>query len=148
MRDLFTVLCSLRSLHGCQFWVALICARRVEQSPGGRKVAGLIHPECVRVSLSETPNPQMIPTSRLVPCTAANHRWCANGRMRTICCTALWIKALHKCRDLLFILRRTHYSPWHSVSCPFTGKSQCFSAAHLLRNGAFSLSSIIVIVFN
>ena len=37
----------------------------------------------------------------LVPCMAANRRWsvnvCVNGWMTGINCTALWIKALHKC---------------------------------------------------
>ena len=39
--------------------------------------------------------------ARLVPCVAANRRWCVNvcvnGWMRGINCTALWIKVLYKC---------------------------------------------------
>ena len=35
------------------------------------------HPGRVEVSLSETPNPQLLLTSWLVPCMAAN-RWCVN----------------------------------------------------------------------
>ena len=34
------------------------------------------HPGCVEVSLSKTPNPQLLLTSWLVPCMAANCRWC------------------------------------------------------------------------
>ena len=40
----------------------------------------------------------------LVPCMAANRRWragvcvCVNGWMKSINCTALWIKALYKCQ--------------------------------------------------
>ena len=59
------------------------------------------HPGRVKVSLSKTPNPQLLLTSWLVPCMAANRRWCVNvcvnGWMRGINCTALWIKALYKC---------------------------------------------------
>ena len=59
------------------------------------------HPGRVEVSLSKTPNPQLLMTSWLVPCMAANRRWCVNvcvnGWMRGINCTALWIKALYKC---------------------------------------------------
>ena len=51
------------------------------------------HPGCVEVSLSKTPNPQLLLTSWLVPCMAANRRWCVNvcvnGWMRGINCTAL-----------------------------------------------------------
>ena len=56
------------------------------------------HPGRVEVSLSETPNPRLLLTSWLVPCMAANRRWCVsvsmNGWMRG---TVLWIKALYKC---------------------------------------------------
>ena len=59
------------------------------------------HPGYVEVSLSKTLNPQLLLTSWLVPCTAANCRWCVNvcvnGWIRGIHCTALWIKALYKC---------------------------------------------------
>ena len=44
-------------------------------------VGGLLvrfHPGRVEVSLSETPNPQLLLTSWLVPCMAANRHWCAN----------------------------------------------------------------------
>ena len=45
--------------------------------------------------------PQLLLTSWLAPCMAANRRWCVNvcvnGWMRGINCTALWIKALYKC---------------------------------------------------
>ena len=47
--------------------------------------------------------PKLLLTSWLVPCMAANCRWCVNmnvcvnGWMRGINCTALWIKALYKC---------------------------------------------------
>ena len=34
------------------------------------------HPGCVEVSLSKTPNPQLLLMSWLVPCMAANRRWC------------------------------------------------------------------------
>ena len=36
------------------------------------------HPGRVEVSLSKTPNPQLLLTSWLVPCMAANRRWCVN----------------------------------------------------------------------
>ena len=36
------------------------------------------HPGHVEVSLSKTPNPQLLLTSWLVPCMAANRRWCVN----------------------------------------------------------------------
>ena len=36
------------------------------------------HPGHVEVSLSETPNPQLLLTSWLVPCMAANHRECVS----------------------------------------------------------------------
>ena len=36
------------------------------------------HPGCVEVSLSETPNPQLLLATWLVPCMAANRRWCVN----------------------------------------------------------------------
>ena len=59
------------------------------------------HPGRVEVSLSETPNPQLLLMSWLVPCMAANRRWCVNvcvnGWMRGIHCKELWIKALYKC---------------------------------------------------
>ena len=43
----------------------------------GGRVAGSI-PPCV-VSLSKKPNPQLLLTCWLVPCMAANRRWCMNG---------------------------------------------------------------------
>ena len=46
-----------------------------------RAVGGLpvrSHPGRVEVSLSETPNPQLLLTSWLVPCMAANRRWCVS----------------------------------------------------------------------
>ena len=36
------------------------------------------HPGRVEVSLSKTPNPQLLLTSWLVPCMAANCCWCVN----------------------------------------------------------------------
>ena len=76
-------------------------------------VGGLLvrsHPGRVEVSLSKTPNPQLLLTSWLVPCMAANRRWCVNGWMGEWVngwmgervnerhnCKALWIKALYKC---------------------------------------------------
>ena len=36
------------------------------------------HPGRVEVSLSETPNPRLLLMSWLVPCMAANRRWCVN----------------------------------------------------------------------
>ena len=36
------------------------------------------HPGRVEVSLSKTPNPQLLLMSWLVPCMAANRRWCVN----------------------------------------------------------------------
>ena len=48
----------------------------------------------VSVSLSKTPNPQLLLTNWLVPCMAANRCWCVSG---SINCTAHWIKALYKC---------------------------------------------------
>ena len=48
------------------------------------------HPGCVEVSLSKTPNPQLLLTSWLVPCMAAPRRWCVNGWMRGINCTAIY----------------------------------------------------------
>ena len=53
-------------------------AQEVELSSGSRRVAGSIHPGRVEVSLSKTPNPQLLLTSWLVPCMAANRRWCVN----------------------------------------------------------------------
>ena len=44
-------------------------------------VGGLLvqsHPGRVKVSLSKTPNPQLLLMSWLVPCMAANRRWCVN----------------------------------------------------------------------
>ena len=38
-----------------------------------------IVPGCVEVSLSKTPNPQLLLTSWLVPCMAANRRVCVNS---------------------------------------------------------------------
>ena len=35
----------------------------------------------VSLSLSKTPNPQLLLTSWLVPCMAANRRWCVNVRV-------------------------------------------------------------------
>ena len=64
------------------------------------------HPGRVEVSLSKTPNPQLLLTSRLVPCMAANQRVCVNGWMRGINCTVLWIKVLN------------------AVHLPFTAKSR------------------------
>ena len=58
------------------------------------------HPGCVEMSLSETPNPQLLLTSCLVPCMAANRRWCGNVRMRGIHCTAIWIKVLYKMQSI------------------------------------------------
>ena len=45
------------------------------------------------MSLSKTPNPQLLLTGWLAPCMAANRRWCVSGRMRSVNRTALWIKA-------------------------------------------------------
>ena len=36
------------------------------------------HPVRVEVSLSKTPNPRLLLTSWLVPCMAANRRWCVS----------------------------------------------------------------------
>ena len=47
----------------------------------GLAVGGLpvrSHPGRVEVSLSKTPNPQLLLTSWLVPCMAANRCWCVN----------------------------------------------------------------------
>ena len=55
------------------------------------------HPGHVEVSLSKTSNPQLLLMSWLVPCMAANRRWCVNVCVKGINCTALWIKALYKC---------------------------------------------------
>ena len=49
------------------------------------------HPGRVEVSLSKTPNPQLLLMSWLVPCMAANRCRCVNGWMRGINCTAPWI---------------------------------------------------------
>ena len=75
-----------------------------------RAVGGLpvrSHPGCVEVSLSKTPNPQLLLTSWLVPCMAANRRWCVNvyvnGSMRGINCKALWIKELYKYSPFMYI---------------------------------------------
>ena len=46
-------------------------------SVGGLPVRS--HPGRVEVSLSKTPNPQLLLMSWLVPCMAANRRWCVNG---------------------------------------------------------------------
>ena len=101
---------------GHTLWPHLLCnTQRLQQNViGGRcgsggkscrlAVGGLLvqsHPGRVEVSLSKTPNPQLLLTSWLVPCMAANRHWCVNvcvnGWMRGINCTALWIKALYKC---------------------------------------------------
>ena len=62
------------------------------------------HPGRDKVTLSKTPNPQLLLTSWLVPCMAANCRWCVNGWMRGINCTALWIKVLYKCSPFTIYL--------------------------------------------
>ena len=68
-------------------------------------------PGRVKESLSETPNPQSLLTSWLVPRVAADRRWRVsvrvNGWMRGIRCTALWVKARHiyHCRLCLGISR-------------------------------------------
>ena len=77
------------------------------------------HPGCVEVSLSKTPNPQLLLTSWLVPCMAANCHWCVNvcvdvcvnGWMRGINCTALSIKALHKCSPFTVYLLQAALTP-------------------------------------
>ena len=47
------------------------------------------HPGYVEVSLSKTPNPQLLPTSWLVPCMAAN--------CRLVCeCVCEWVNERHK----------------------------------------------------
>ena len=57
-------------------------AQEVEQSSGSRLAVGGLpvqsHPGRIKVSLSKTPNPQLLLTSWLVPCMAANRRWCVN----------------------------------------------------------------------
>ena len=67
------------------------------------------HPGRVEVSLSKTPNPQLLLMSWLVPCMAANRLWCVNvcvnGWMKGINCTVLWIKALYKCSPFLHLLK-------------------------------------------
>ena len=94
---------SWEPLYACDLWG---CMGRC--GSGGKScrlaVGGLpvrSHPGRVEVSLSKTPNPQLLLASWLVPCMAANRRWCVNvcvnGWMRGINCTALWIKALYKC---------------------------------------------------
>ena len=50
-------------------------AQEVELSSGRLPVRS--HPGCVEVSLSETPNPQMLQMIWLVPCMAAS--WCVDG---------------------------------------------------------------------
>ena len=70
------------------------------------------HPGRVEVSLSETPNPQLLLTSWLVPCMAANRRWCMNGWMRGMNCKALWIKALYKCSPFTFKARGEDHKSW------------------------------------
>ena len=76
------------------------------------------HPGRFEVSLSKTPNPQLLLTSWLVPCMAANRRWCVNVCvnvwMRGLNCKALWIKALYKCSPF------TIYSGFRMHSDPFT----------------------------
>ena len=44
---------------------------------GGLPVRSL--PGRVEVSLNKTPNPQLLLMSWLVPCMAADRRWCVNG---------------------------------------------------------------------
>ena len=46
------------------------------------------HPGRVEVSLSKSPNPQLLLMSWLVPCMAANRRWCVN-----VC---EWVNERHK----------------------------------------------------
>ena len=60
--------------------------------------------------------PQLLLTSWLVPCMAANRRWCvnvcANGWKRGINCKALWIKALYKCQSIYHLyLHALHILP-------------------------------------
>ena len=50
--------------------------RRKDQSSGRLRVA--ISIPAFEVSLSKTPNPQLLLTSWLVSCMAANCRWCVN----------------------------------------------------------------------
>ena len=119
----FFSICSLWSCSiSCFFFLLVTCLCSPHQgrcSSGGKSsrlaVGGLpvrSHPGRVEVSLSKTPNPQLLLTSWLVPCMAANRRWCVdvcvNGWMRGINCTALWIKALYKC------------SPFTIYHLPFT----------------------------
>ena len=100
---------TLQRVSGKQVWVSifLFSVGSGRYGSGGKScrlaVGGLpvrSHPGRVEVSLSKTPNPQLLLTSWLVPCMAANRRWCVNvcvkGWMRGIYWTALWIKALYE----------------------------------------------------
>ena len=99
--------------HKLKTYIILMCTEYAASfakwyGSGGKScclaVGGLLvrsHPGCVEVSLSKTPNPQLLLMSWLVPCIAANCCECVcewvNGWMRGINYTALWIKALYKC---------------------------------------------------
>ena len=62
-----------------------------EQSPGSRRVASSIPPWPVEVSLSKTPNPQLLLMSWLVPCMAANRRWRVNVCVRVCVCVCVCV---------------------------------------------------------
>ena len=56
---------------------------------------------CIKMSLRDTPNPWFLLMSWLLPCMAANRRaW-----IRSINCTALWVKVFYKC--------------WHFIICHY-----------------------------
>ena len=83
------------------------------------------HPGCVEVSLSKTSNPQLLLTSWLVPCMAANRRWCVNVCvnvwMRGINCKVLWIKALYKCSPFII-----YHLPFTKLELTLTLDDQLF----------------------
>ena len=72
--------CSLNFFEKCVIYSQFVFVKwncgKCRLAVGGLPVRS--HPGCVEVSLSKTPNPQLLLTSWLVPCMAANRRWCVN----------------------------------------------------------------------
>ena len=115
--------CSWESKSSCPFgpWTLSILSLPLAKisramwgrcGSGGRAVVWQSEGCRFEVSLSKTPNPQLLLTSWLKPCMAANRRWCVNvcvnGWMRGKNCKALWIKALYKCSP---------FTIYHSYPC-------------------------------
>ena len=73
-------------------------------------------PGRVEVSLSKTPNPQLLLTGWSVPFNGGQSpvNVCVNGWVRGINCTGLWIKALYKCSPFTIYHMCPSWQPSHS----------------------------------